>query len=55
MTKHKKTVTIPHPRHQPSKAELKEDLRINSTPVKLVKAVVQSVNIHHKQKPKWIL
>ena len=51
----KKTITIPHLRHQPSKAELEQDLRINSTPAKLVKAVVQPVEIRYKQKPKWAL
>ncbi|MDE0611809.1 MAG: hypothetical protein OXH88_03825 [Gammaproteobacteria bacterium] len=53
--KPKKTITIPHPHHQPSKAELEEDLRIKSTPRKLVKAVVQDVDIQYKQKPKWTL
>ena len=51
----KKTTTIPPPRHQPSKAEKEEDLRIRSTPRKLMQAVVQDVDIQCEQKPKWSL
>ena len=50
-----KELKIVHPSYQPSKAELEEDLRIKSTPAKLVKAVVQDVSIRYKRKPKWAL
>lgn len=50
----KKTVTILHPHYQPSKNELEKDMRVQSTPKKLAKAVLQDVDIRFTKKPKWV-
>ena len=39
-------------RYQPSQAELQEDLRINTTPVQVVKSVMQRVKAEHISSPK---
>ena len=49
----KKTITIPHPHHQPSKAELEKDMRVKATPKQAVKAIVKPVSIKHSHTPKW--
>ena len=45
-------VEIIHPSYQPSRAELREDLRINATFEELAKAVVQPVKVRYIKPPK---
>ncbi len=49
-----RTVDIVHPSYQPSRKQLREDLRVDATFKKLVKAVVQPVKVRHVKptKPK---
>ena len=42
-----RTVDVVDPSYQPSRAELREDLRINATFEELVKAVVQPVKVQY--------
>lgn len=51
----KKTITVPHPATGHQRRNWEEDLWIKYTPVKLVKAVAQPVNIRDKQKLEWSL
>ena len=46
-TQDRHTVEVPHPSYQPSRAELREDLRINATFEELAKAVVQPVKVQY--------
>lgn len=45
MSKRKKTVKVKPMSYQPSKAELEADVSIDTTPDKLVKAVVEGVHL----------
>ena len=45
MTKPKPVVRLKPSSYQPSKAELQEDLRINTTPEELMRAVVRDVRV----------
>ena len=38
--------------YQPSKAELEEDVRIDATPEKLLRAVLRPVTVRHVPQPK---
>ena len=42
-----RTVDVVDPSYQPSRAELREDLRINATFEELAKAVVQPVKVQY--------
>lgn len=45
-------VEIVHPSYQPSRAELREDLRIDATFEELTAAVVRPVRIRYIKRPK---
>ncbi len=42
-----RTVDVVNPSYQPSRAELREDLRVDATFEELSKAVVQPVKVRH--------
>ena len=46
-----RTVEVPHPFYQPSRKQLRKDLRVNATFEELSKAVVQPVKVRYV-KPK---
>ena len=41
----KKTITIPRPRHQPSKAELEQDLRVKVNSKQTVRVILKDAGI----------
>ena len=47
-----RTVDVVDPSYQPSRSELREDLRINATFEELAKAVVQPVKVRYVKPPK---
>ena len=47
-----RTIDVVDPSYQPSRAELREDLRISATFEELTKAVVQPVKVRYVKQPK---
>ena len=47
-----RTVDVVDPSYQPTRAELREDLRINATFEELAKAVVKPVKLRHVKPPR---
>ena len=52
MKRKAKIVEVVHPRYQPTKAEMEEDMRINASPEKIAKAVMGRVEVRHIPRPK---
>ena len=49
----KKKITVSDPHYQPSKKEMEEDMRVDTTARRAAKAVMQTVKVKHSRKPKW--